>query len=75
MATKNISDDEVVRAYVKSRSTINFADEILTEETGEPIKVCLSAMRRAMNRGLIAYGFSLRSGWITNLGQRLIDNE
>lgn len=46
--------------------------ELLAERTGECEKVCYRAMERAFDRGLIEYGTSLRSGWLTDDGLALI---
>jgi len=46
--------------------------EILQEVTGQPEKVCYKAMERADDRGLIDYGVSLRTGWITEEGMKLL---
>lgn len=46
--------------------------ELLAKRTGEHWKVCYSAMVRACDRGLIEYGTSLRSGWLTEKGKELL---
>jgi hypothetical protein len=72
MAAKNISDFEVCLAvgwYQKDNS--KFADEHLMEYSEEPQKVCLRALERAHKRGLIDYGVSLRSAWLTDKGRAL----
>ncbi len=80
MATKDISDLQVLRAYVKSRKDslpenrpVNWPYDILMQETGQPEKVCLSAMSRACKRGLVDYGVSLRSGFLTPEGRELLE--
>lgn len=45
--------------------------EALAAETGQPEKVCFRAMERAADRGLIEYGVSLRTGWLTEKGKQL----
>jgi hypothetical protein len=80
MARKDISDLQVLRAYEKSLALRGLSDwrehkwpyEILAEETGEHWKVCYRACERADSRGLINYGTSLRSGWVTGKGRELI---
>lgn len=81
MATKDISDLQVVRAYEKARRSVEidgsvmlWPEGILMDETGQPLKVCFSAMSRACNRQLIDYGISLRSGFLTPEGQKLLDD-
>jgi hypothetical protein len=51
---------------------VEFADAILLRKTGQPEKVVNRAMERAHRHGLIEYGVSLRSGWLTEEGQRLL---
>jgi len=38
-----------------------------------PPKVAQAAMERAYDRGLVDYGVSLRSGWLTKAGLHLLD--
>lgn len=77
MARKDISDREVVQAaqaFTKdNREPCVFVNERLHNETGEPLKVCQSAMSRASNRGYIDYGVSIRSAWPTEEGLQLIN--
>jgi hypothetical protein len=82
MATKDISDLQVVQAYaemnrqaVATRETVlkfEYADEILERVTGQHPKVCERAMERAYGRGLVEYGMWLRGGWLTEEGKALI---
>ena len=70
MATKNITDEQVVRACVEQHSN-GFnpdAETLLMQWTGEPLKVCQNAMQRASRNGLIDYGVSLRTAWATPEG-------
>ncbi len=72
---RDINDLHVCEAYRRKRevySDMKFADEILAEFTGAPIKVARAAMERACDRGYVEYGTSLRSGWITEKGLRLL---
>lgn len=50
-----------------------FANALLAERTGAPIKVVDAAMERAMSRGLLDCGVSLRTAWLTPAGQHLLD--
>lgn len=84
MATKDISDIQVCRAYERYhamiaqepfRVVVRWPYEILMEETGECEKVCYNAMIRACGRGYIEYGVSLRAGWLTLKGRQLIAPE
>jgi len=66
MATKDVTDDMVLKAVEQSRSN-GFKPlpyEILSRQTGECEKVCFRAMERAAKRGLIEYGVSLRTAWV-----------
>ena len=76
MATKDISDYQVVRAYkraMKYEPSGPFVYEILAQETGQPEKVCYRAMGRAERRGFIDFGVSLRTGWLTGSGKALAE--
>ncbi len=76
MATKDITDLQVVAAYAihcGDRHNSRWPYEILSKETGECEKVCYRACERAERRGLIDWGISLRSGWLTEEGKQLLD--
>lgn len=73
MATKDVSDVQVVEACLKfhtNRSGKHSLD-LLVEATGQPMKVCYRAMERAGRRGLIDYGVSLRTAFATEKGKVL----
>lgn len=75
MAMKDVPDAIVCKAYESARST-QFAVwpyQYLQEWTGQPMKVCFRAMERAERRGLIDYGVSLRTGWLTDAGKKLLE--
>ncbi len=78
MATKDITDLQVVQAYaerVRQRAAgeiVEHADTILARVTSEPLKVCYRAMERAERRGLVDYGMWLRGGWLTDKGMELL---
>lgn len=73
MATKDISDEQVCRAYSEyQRNLSRYPYQLLSAWTGEPEKVCYRAMERADRRGLIEYGVSLRTGWLTEKGIQLL---
>jgi hypothetical protein len=71
MATKDITDVQVLLAYRQwhAEGGERWPYDILMQETGQPEKVCIAAMERACDRGLIEYGISLRTGWITQKGE------
>lgn len=83
MATKDITDRQVCQAYAKSAAErgpdwdkpYSWPYEHLVEMTGQPMKVCYRAMERAEERGLIDYGVSLRTGFLTEKGIDLLNNE
>ena len=80
MATKNITDKQVVLAYAEYHKNSNSAPikwpyDYLVEWTGECEKVCFKAMERAEERGYIDSGVSLRTGWITEKGQNLTNDQ
>jgi hypothetical protein len=82
MATKDITDRQVVAAYeeaMKQRAASTGRDpfcpwpeDVLSVTTGQPYKVCYRAMERACDRGLVEYGVSLHAGWLTEKGKELL---
>ena len=77
MSRKDISDFDVVAAYAKRKSAIDegWPYEILSKVTGQPEKVCYAACVRAYEHGLIDFGVSLRSGWLTDKGLELLNGK
>ena len=73
MARKDISDSLVLKADLTKDRT--FPYQTLSDWTGGCEKVCYRAMERAYERGLIEYGTSLRSGWVTDKGMDLLNME
>lgn len=79
MATKDITDKQVCEAFrdrvmVSMEHECRFPYDILEERTGQAFKVCWRAMERAADRGLIEYGVSLRTGWLTERGRALLSD-
>lgn len=80
MATKDITDKQVCEAYAemqRQRKSSNYqAYEypyvILQRVTGQCEKVCYRAMERSCDRGLVEFGVSLRTGWLTEEGEALL---
>jgi len=74
MATKDITDRQVCEAYRDGWASGGESDalSILQERTGQPAKVCFRAAERALARGLIDYGVSLRAGFPTGRGNALL---
>lgn len=74
MATKDITDNQVVRACWEFREKgFTSAHEYLVEITGENKKACLRAMQRSCGRGLIDYGVSLQAAWVTEKGKLYLE--
>lgn len=74
MARRDVSDELVVKAvgrYAAVRPFGDLPDRLLMEWTGQPAKVVERAMERALNHGLIEFGVSLRTAWLTPLGKQL----
>lgn len=72
---KRISDLDVVRAvaaYRRPRGSI-YPYEAIAAELGCPEKVAYRACERACDNGLIEYGVSLRTGWLTDKGRALLE--
>ncbi len=69
--------DILAEAFARAKSDADeaepeFADAVLQRQTGAPWKVIDAAMERASDRGLVDYGVTLRSGWLTDKGKALI---
>lgn len=50
-------------------------EQILHAKTGIAVKKCFRALERASRKGLIEYGVSVSSGWLTRAGKELLDQE
>jgi len=75
MATKDISDIEVIKAqfdYLQNRCN-GYGYKILSKRTSQCEKVCYYAMMRAHKRGFLEYGTSLKNAWITEKGMKLLN--
>lgn len=71
---KRISDLDVVRAVDRyNRGWGTFPAETLAYDLGCPEKVAYAACERACDNGLIEYGVSLRTGWLTDKGKALLE--
>lgn len=77
MKTADITDFQVcaaVQAYQeKPKGDKRWPYDFLQEWTGAPFKVCYSALERASKRALIDYGVSLRTGWLTPRGKKVLE--
>lgn len=73
MKTADITDTQVCQAFAQWRESRDlFADQVLMLLTNAPEKVAMRAMERAARRGLVEYGVSLRTGWLTEKGKGLL---
>lgn len=80
MKRSDISDKEVCEAVayyqkmIHARLDTDFPYEMLAKKFGCSEKVAFSACERADEHGLIEYGVSLRTGWLTDKGKALLDS-
>lgn len=74
MKRSDISDLQVVACAVRWRNGRGdkFVTDLIVDETGAPYKVAEAAMERAVDRGLLEYGVSLRTAWATDAGLALL---
>ncbi len=73
--TKDITDAQVVAACAEAhadRWRYRSSLDVLACATGAPVKVCYRAMERAMGRGFIECGVSLRCAWAEPKGLALL---
>ena len=83
MKRSDITDRMVCEAYYQADvirksedgAHVTWPEHVLMVRTGLPEKVIYAAMERACDNGLIDYGVSLRSGWLTNKGKALLATE
>ena len=64
---------EAVEQYQKDKD--KFPYEILAEKFNCSEKLAYSACERAAKNGLIEYGVSLRTGWLTEKGKEILSAE
>lgn len=80
MAMKDIPDSLVLKAYSEYRNyppkegDYTYPYDLLMQWTGQPFKVCYKCMERAESRGLVDCGVSLRTGWVTDKGKKLLND-
>jgi hypothetical protein len=82
MATKDVPDALVCAAYLRLQELREagvqrtpWPYDLLAKWTSQHWKVCYRAMERAASRGLIDYGVSLRTGWLTERGLELANSQ
>ena len=74
MKRADISDYEVCKAVQTYKSFQGyFPYEILSAKFNCDEKLAYSACERAERNGLIEYGVSLRTGWLTEKGEQLLN--
>jgi hypothetical protein len=74
MKRSDIPTIEVMKAY-HQYSTDRFGDfptKILMDKFNAPEKLVYSAIQRDYDNGLIEFGVSLRTGWLTDKGVELL---
>lgn len=73
MKRSDISDYEVCLAVEDFQKTMgNFPYEVLARKFNCDEKLAYSACKRAEENGLIEYGVSLRTGWLTEKGKQVL---
>lgn len=74
MAKKDITDLQVLQAQHRYKQNPRGPRgyELLAEETGQPEKVCYQCVERACKRGLLEYGVSPASAWLTAKGKDML---
>lgn len=78
MSRKDVTDVMVCHAVAEYQAAIRagrhalYPYQALAAQTGQPEKVCWRAIERADQRGLLEWGVSLRTAWLTEAGQSLL---
>jgi hypothetical protein len=72
-----VPDSLVCLAYFQRKTGPDFENpyDLLEEWTGQPFHICYSAMLRADMNDLIEWGVSLRTGWLSDRGKKLLEAE
>lgn len=73
MKRSDITDLDVCKAVQEYQNTLgDFPYEMLASKFNCDEKLAYSACKRAHGNGLIDYGVSLRTGWLTEKGKELL---
>jgi len=73
MKRSDISDLEVCKAVAEYQNTMgDFPYEVLARKFNCDEKLAYSACERACDNDLVEYGVSLRTGWLTEKGYKLL---
>lgn len=76
MAMKNITDLQVLKAYVNQKLLPKFSMwDLLMLQTGESLKVCRFCMERVIARGYVEVEATAPSAWLTDKGIALLAAE
>lgn len=74
---KDITTEQVLWACeyrdLNKHKEILFLTDLLCEATGAPEKVVVRALERENRNGMIEYGVSLRTAWMTDKGKEYMD--
>ena len=74
MKRQDISNIEVCKAYARyAKERKEWPYEILAKKFECEEKLAYAACKRASDKGLIEYGVSLRSGWLSEKGWDLLE--
>lgn len=73
MSTKDISDLQVLEACRDWPSAFQFADQLLAARHDQHPKVAHRAIERAERRGLVDWGVSARTAFVTPAGKALLE--
>jgi len=69
---ENITTEQVLSVYARPYEDRYPADQVISAETGAPIKVVWAAMMREEDAGHLDYGGNLRGGWLTEKGKQTL---
>ena len=69
---EDITTEQVLDVYARPHADRYPADEVLSRETGAPLKVVWAAMYREDDAGHLDYGSNLRGGWLTDKGKQTL---
>jgi hypothetical protein len=70
----DISEFELLEYIQKRRQNWELpTPDLVWMERGFPLKVVYAKLQKLLDRGLIEYGVSLRTGWLTPAGERRLE--
>ena len=68
----DITTEQVLNVYARPLEERYPVDEVISAETGAPIKVVWSAICREEDNGHLDCGVNLRGGWLTDKGKQAL---